>query len=43
VPAVSAILNKVSLEAGDGFARHARQEFTVGSGPKSWFARRLWN
>jgi Mrp family chromosome partitioning ATPase len=45
VPAVSAILTKVAVDAGDGFARSARQEFISGSGStaKGWLARKLWS
>jgi succinoglycan biosynthesis transport protein ExoP len=44
VPAVSAVLNRVALDSGDGFARNALQEFTTGTAPlaKNWFARRFW-
>jgi Mrp family chromosome partitioning ATPase len=44
VAAVSAVLNKVTLDAGDGFARRARAEFIEGASAASngWFARRFW-
>jgi Mrp family chromosome partitioning ATPase len=44
VAAVSAVLNKVAPDAGDGFARRARAEFTDGTAAASngWLARRFW-
>jgi Mrp family chromosome partitioning ATPase len=44
IPAISAVLNKVSIDAGDGFARNAKQEFVTGSSADAsgWLARRLW-
>ena len=44
VPAVAAVLNRVALEAGDGFARGARTEFQGGSaasgaGLLGWFLK----
>jgi succinoglycan biosynthesis transport protein ExoP len=44
VAAVSAVMSKVSIDAGDGFAREARAQFVVGaiSSSNGWFARRFW-
>ncbi|MES1258459.1 MAG: hypothetical protein ABUS51_08510 [Acidobacteriota bacterium] len=44
VPAVSAVLNRVALDAADGFARAAREEFRTGTAPDTagWLGRRLW-
>jgi succinoglycan biosynthesis transport protein ExoP len=44
VPAVSAVLNRVATDAGDGFARVAVEEFTVGTSPSAnnWLGRRFW-
>jgi hypothetical protein len=37
-------MNKVSIDAGDGFAREARTQFVIGtiSSSNGWFARRFW-
>jgi Mrp family chromosome partitioning ATPase len=43
VSAVSAVLNKVSLDAGDGFARQMRDEFRTGMAAGSgWPGRHFW-
>jgi Mrp family chromosome partitioning ATPase len=44
VSGVSAVLNNVSLDAGDGFARQMRDEFRTGTAPAptGWFGRRFW-
>ena len=44
VAAVSAVMNKVSIDAGDGFAREARSQFVSGaiSPSNGWFARHFW-
>ncbi len=44
VAAVSAVMNKVSIDAGDGFAREARVQFISGalSASNGWFARHFW-
>ncbi len=44
VSAVSVLLNHVDIDAGDGFARSARQEFNTGNATDAggWMARRFW-
>jgi Mrp family chromosome partitioning ATPase len=44
VAAVSAVMNKISIDAGDGFARAARAQFVSGalSPTNGWFARCFW-